>query len=233
MSLSRPQRQTLSISYAVHPSGTNSEIEANGLLAGTRWLYCHHRTTRIQRFGDSVVIINLALARYRVSAQNLVPAIQETRRLLFGLRLVVLSAVPREFNTAADGLCNWIVDKAVDKSQTLSADNTAWSLPPSASNHSHWRPCWVIVMADYKRVEHLVQNRFVNHAYNESSLPDIAEPDTAAPYVDTTARCESLQFDSNVSHECTVNGLKIMCPVGCVSNIPSFGSHTQYVISHE
>ncbi|KAF1782749.1 Ribonuclease H-like domain [Phytophthora cactorum] len=183
--MSRPQRQTLSISYAVHPSGTNNEMEANGLLAVARWLYCHHRTTPIQSFGDSAVIINLALARYRVSAQNLVPALQEIRRLLFGLRLVVLSAVPLEFNTAADGLCNWIMDKADDKIQSLSADSTAWPLPPSVSNHSRWGRCWAILMADYKRVEHLVQNHFVNHAFNESALPDIAEPDTAAPYADT------------------------------------------------
>ncbi|KAG3175701.1 hypothetical protein PC128_g17623 [Phytophthora cactorum] len=121
----------------------------------------------------------------------------------------------------------------VDKIQSLSADSTAWPLPPSVSSrpiqldcpqvpnqssvsadHSHWGRCWAILMADYKRVEHLVQNNFVNHAYNESSLPDIAEPDTAAPYADTTARCESSPFDSNVSHECTVNGLKRCVPSG-------------------
>ncbi|KAG6958186.1 hypothetical protein JG688_00010627 [Phytophthora aleatoria] len=52
---------------AVHPSGTNNEMEANGLLAGIRWLYCHHRTTPIQIFGDSAVAINLAQAKYRVA----------------------------------------------------------------------------------------------------------------------------------------------------------------------
>lgn len=91
----------------VHPSGTNNEMEALELLTGLRWLHQHHRNIPIPIFGDSAVVANMALATYHVCVSNLQPIIRDIRELLSLLRYVTLQAVPRAYNTAADG-GSWI-----------------------------------------------------------------------------------------------------------------------------
>ncbi|ETK74414.1 hypothetical protein L915_18785 [Phytophthora nicotianae] len=69
----------------------------------------------------------MASATYRVSANNLRPVIRDIRDLLPLFRQVTLQAVPRVYNVAADGLCNWIMDMQLSPITTLrkSADDTA------------------------------------------------------------------------------------------------------------
>ncbi|ETK74418.1 hypothetical protein F441_19182 [Phytophthora nicotianae CJ01A1] len=112
---------------AVHPCATNNETEAMGLLTGLRWLLRHYRSVPIHVIGDSAIIINMASATYRVSANNLRPVIRDIRDLLPLFRQVTLQAVPRVYNVAADGLCNWIMDMQLSPITTLrkSADDTA------------------------------------------------------------------------------------------------------------
>ncbi|KAF4029532.1 Reverse transcriptase-like [Phytophthora infestans] len=70
----------------VHPSGTNNEMEALGLLTGLRWLHQHHRNIPIRILGDSAVVANMALAAYRECASNLQPMIRDIREFLSLLR---------------------------------------------------------------------------------------------------------------------------------------------------
>ncbi|OWZ06570.1 LOW QUALITY PROTEIN: hypothetical protein PHMEG_00021154 [Phytophthora megakarya] len=114
---------------AAYPGGTNNAMEAQELLSGFMWPVENHRDTPTNIIGDSTVVISMVLKTNRVRSLNLAPYIRTIRELLFQLRVVTLQAEPRAFNTAADGLCNWVMDLELPNASTFSAHDSEWALP--------------------------------------------------------------------------------------------------------
>ena len=96
---------------AYSPARTNNDMEAPGLFHCLRWLRRHHPRSVAVVFGDSALIINMALVTNCCRAAHLRPWIAAIRSHGTGRPLIRLEHVRREHNGAADALCNWAIDQ--------------------------------------------------------------------------------------------------------------------------
>ncbi|KAE9348446.1 hypothetical protein PR003_g6409 [Phytophthora rubi] len=86
-------------------------MEAQGLLSCLRLIRQSGRTTSVHVFSDSALIVSQALMQSDCNAIHLRPYFAAIQFL--GAVLpppTYLWHVRREFNTAADALCNWVMD---------------------------------------------------------------------------------------------------------------------------
>ncbi len=92
------------------PTQTNNVMEAQGLLHCLRWLRRHLSHTTVVIYGDSALIVNMALCLNICRTDHLRPWIAGIRAHGTGRPVVRLVHVPRDHNGAADALCNWAMD---------------------------------------------------------------------------------------------------------------------------
>lgn len=129
------------------PGGTNNEMEAHALLAGVRWILAHRPSCTVRIAGDSAIIVGMATATMRVRSPHLVPLVSQIRHNLNRLPRAAVIAVPRAFNVAADGLCNWIMDKGVPGQHRTAAD-TACPLNELTWMDPFTRGCELVIWGD-------------------------------------------------------------------------------------
>jgi len=111
----------------------------------------------------------------------------------------------------------------------MSADDTPWPLPEQIScgpvqsgcpaapfptqaefNHARWCSGCQFVLTDFARVAHLVYNLVLTGGIN-APLP--TEQGRAPAVVSTGDRYETSGFDTSVSRECYINGIKRCVPL--------------------
>ena len=211
---------------------TNNEMEAQGLLHCLRWLRRHHLRARVIVFGDSAVIIAMALMSNRCLAHNLRPWIAAIRAHGTRSPAVYLQHVRRVFNTAADALCNWAMDQV--PTQPLQVfRGIAWPCPPgygaSAGPHelaptaalaaqsphdreAWWRATWSLVMTVLVYVSPLIAPRF-DPVISAGPIhaPGQAPPPRAS--VVTRARALKSDFDYTPVRSCIVDGIPRCVPL--------------------
>ncbi|KAG3242868.1 hypothetical protein PI124_g12314 [Phytophthora idaei] len=165
---------------SVFPGGTNNEMEASALLAGLQWIREHHPQQAVLIVGDSAIVAAMAAATMRVRAPNLAPLIRDIHHIINQLGHIGIRSVPRAFNVAADSLSNGIMDQDATRSLHKSVADTdcplqelQWSdpftcgcppiywVPEPVYDRSQWNARWSLVLLDFERVKHLVQNRFL------------------------------------------------------------------------
>ncbi|POM79282.1 hypothetical protein PHPALM_3086 [Phytophthora palmivora] len=225
---------------AVSPGGTNNEMEAQGLLSGLRWLHQHHHGRPVRFVGDSAIVVGMAATSMRVRAPNLIPLIGDIRRLINQPRHH-LQAVSRVFNVTADALCNWVMDTDLPVPRHKTASGIRFPLPepqwqdpyargcppsvwidPDSYDRTQWLARWSLVVLDFKRVCHLVQNRFLRRHMSE--FADLRPLDTMLLTLDTPARAEASPFDTDICRECTANGIARCFPLGVFRSFQSLAT---------
>lgn len=212
--------QWQSVAYA--PARTNNEMEAQGLLHCLRWLRIHHPTARVIVYGDSAVVIALALTLNKCQARHLRPWIAAIRAHGSGASTIELRHVRRAFNTAADALCNWAMDQVLRHPLQVNR-GTAWpfsTVPiiPLASPvvsavdlGAWWRATWSLVMADLSTVSPLIASRFDPATTSGPSHPRVHLPPPRAA-VTTSASALQSEFEYTPVRSCVVDGIKRCVP---------------------
>jgi hypothetical protein len=195
-------------------SHSNNVMEAEGLLACLRWIQAELPFHRVDIYGDSRVVISQALCQFACRAPHLARVIGAVRALGSTCSLFSLHAILRASNTAADGLCNWIMDSFPAADLTLSG--TRWSclqpyalaqspplllgLVPSIAPNlpdllAHVAAAWSLVLDDFHRVAHLVQARFASPSSDQPRHPPVLGP-APPPRVFTVAASLISWFDT-------------------------------------
>lgn len=205
-------------------------MEARGLLAGLHWLATNRPNGFVRVFGDSALIISLTLSTYRVRASNLAPLIRSIREIFLHTGVTVANAVPRRFNVAADGLCNWVMDLDSDATTTLTAESTQWPITVDRADptswgcefgafpgfteyyRDQWAARWSLVLSDYNRVVHIVRHRFLREPPSRSDIQTTVTLRSPPLTRFTTARSEASPFDTDVRRECAINGITRCVP---------------------
>ncbi|KAE9046202.1 hypothetical protein PR001_g4665 [Phytophthora rubi] len=205
-------------------SHSNNDMEAQGLLACLRWIRSAFSFPRVDIYGDSRVILSQALCRFACRAPHLASLIGEIRALGTVDTLIYIHAILRASNTAADGLCNWIMDSFPPTDLTLSG--TRWPCPPLyASAQSpvillqlphtaasilsdllaHVAATWSIVLRELRQVAHLVRARFVQLSDDRPSHPPVTRVRPHSRIFTSAADLPSW-FDTPATRSCCVRG---------------------------
>ncbi|KAE9272961.1 hypothetical protein PF008_g29961, partial [Phytophthora fragariae] len=205
-------------------SHSNNVMEAQGLLECLRRIRNAFSFPRVNIYGDSRVVISQALCRFVCRAPHLASLIGEIRALGTVDTLIYLHAILRASNSAADGLCNWIMDSFPPSDLTLSG--TRWPCPPLyASAQSpvillelphtappilpdllaHVAATWSLVLRDLHQVAHLVRARFVQLSDDRPSHPPVTR---VRPHsrIFTSAASLPSWFDTPATRSCCVRG---------------------------
>lgn len=213
------------------PASTNNEMEAQGLLHCLRWMREHHHASSVTVYGDSAIIIAMALTLNTCQAPNLRPWIAAIRAHGTGHPAVRLYHVGREYNTAADALCNWAMDQVQETALRVHRGR-AWPCPPSYSSptnprrlapcpvpdasssddgESIWRATWSLVMQDLTRVSPLVASRFDPVTSNSPVAEPVLLPSPRAT-VTTCAGTLRSDFEFTPVRSCVIDGLARCVP---------------------
>ena len=101
----------LELLYGDYPNGigTNNEAEYRGIIEGMK-AAVEHNITNINIYGDSLLVINQILGKWKCKAKNLMPLLIEARDLVRKFERITIQHIPREKNTRADELSNVAMD---------------------------------------------------------------------------------------------------------------------------
>ncbi|POM59780.1 hypothetical protein PHPALM_31441 [Phytophthora palmivora] len=211
-------------------------MEAQGLLACLRWIWSAIPTGTAYVFGNSRVIINQYLIVYGCRAPGLQPCIAAIRTQSVDSRFFYLQHVRREYNIAADALCNWIMDSTPPGVDRF-FNGGDWSCPtsygpalspsvmlPFRLPHTSSDPAirarlmasWPLVLQDFTDVAHLIRCCFVPSTVDGPRHPPVRLP--RPPERVTTATCSrQSQFDAPEMRSCHVLGIARCLTGGCCS----------------
>ena len=91
---------------------TNNVAEYHGLVAALQWA-ADHKLTELHVKGDSLLLIQQMLGKYRIKNEGLLPLYREARHLCARIGRVTFEHIPRERNKHADRLSNVGMDQNV------------------------------------------------------------------------------------------------------------------------
>jgi ribonuclease HI len=89
---------------------TNNVAEYRGLLAALQWA-ADHDVQELHVKGDSLLLVQQMLGKYRVKNEGLLPLYREARQLCARIGRVTFEHIPRERNRDADRLSNIGMDQ--------------------------------------------------------------------------------------------------------------------------
>jgi ribonuclease HI len=89
---------------------TNNVAEYRGLLAALQWA-ADHDVKELHVKGDSLLLVQQMLGKYRVKSEGLLPLYREARQLCARIGRVTFEHIPRERNRDADRLSNIGMDQ--------------------------------------------------------------------------------------------------------------------------
>jgi ribonuclease HI len=91
-------------------TATNNVAEYRGLLAALQWA-ADHDVQELHVKGDSLLLVQQMLGKYRVKNEGLLPLYREARQLCARIGRVTFEHIPRERNRDADRLSNIGMDQ--------------------------------------------------------------------------------------------------------------------------
>jgi probable phosphoglycerate mutase len=91
---------------------TNNVAEYHGLVAALQWA-ADRNLTELHVKGDSLLLIQQMLGKYRIKNEGLLPLYREARHLCARIGRVTFEHIPRERNKNADRLSNVGMDQNV------------------------------------------------------------------------------------------------------------------------
>ncbi|GMF43655.1 unnamed protein product [Phytophthora fragariaefolia] len=223
---------------------TNNAMEAKGLLSCLRSTRQRGRTTSVHVFGDSALIVGQALMQSDCNAVHLLPYVAAIRSLGVVLSLTYFWYVRREFNTAADALCNWVMDivlPGVDEHRR--GDTWPGQLQPSLNKYpalhpsfipattdivndsrAHLRATWSLVVFELSTLGHLIRGRFVP-SWPDHSVHAPGRHRAVPSRIHTIAGDLTFEFDINVSRSCIINGVARCVPVDVFTTLRDTARH--------
>ncbi|EGZ14431.1 hypothetical protein PHYSODRAFT_301482 [Phytophthora sojae] len=156
---------------------------------------------------------------FRCSNSRLCPWVAAIRAMGTGRSRFYLHHVSRDYNVAADALCNWAMDTQ-SPSGAMSYSGACWPCPArfgqgicppppvlttystgssvsQSDGHDHAAATRLLVLSELEVVAHLIRDRFAPEIDGSHVYPSVTLP-PASPVVNTSARHQPSPFDSTV-----------------------------------
>lgn len=104
-------RGTLAVGRPLKPNSTNNEAEWAGLIEALKRAHLEG-FTEVEIRGDSMLVVNSVLGKYKIKKPHLKPLYAEAYSLLSKFKLYSIHWIPREENDYADKMCRLVRGQA-------------------------------------------------------------------------------------------------------------------------